>query len=466
MNMMKRAPLWWLFMALPLCVYAQETQTNLEANFVSRIRVELEEGSVRLYWKDSPSPEIKTYQVYRSIIPFTKESLEKAELVARVDSGVEGYTDKPQQPGEYFYAVLGVKESGEIVKTFVPFRNYTSSPIAYTPPVPSGQVLNVSARVVSDRVFITFQATDATENVIIIRTTEYPETREALANGVMIATLPGTATTYQDLPPQGLPFYYTVVNARSYSIGQNLFSASNRTPDPVGVQLTQVQARPQVIGPQPFASLAVPEVEIILPNVSQLLAQRQRQVTPSPTESSLPTASNQTSPAPTISLLDLGYRERILRVLPLPRLIVKEDILTGNPVSRFESGLPTPRNIGPETLKILDNIAKGAPVPTLPGSVILPEEKTAASGLAERLSNIINSNWPDNNWSRAIQELTSFLQLEIDQKVKERAYFYRAQAYLFSGQRERSSMDFILALPSYRTQVSPFLDYLLLKNRN
>lgn len=437
---------------------------TLEAPFVSRLRTEVEEGNVRLYWKDAPGERIRRYNVYRSLLPFSDESFDRAQLVGTVDAGVEGYTDKPDQAGEYHYAVLGVTEEGQVIRMFVTFRNVTSNPVVFIPPTPTGQVINVSARVSGDRVIIDFQATDATENVLIVRTSEYPETRDDLVKGVLVATLPGTSTTYQDIPPPGLGFYYTVVNAKAYAQSSpGLFSRSNRTPEPVGVQLTQVQTRPQVIGPQPFSSLAAPEVEIILPSVSQLLAQRQRP-TPAAAEPATPTPG-ESAPTPTISLLDLGYRERVLRVLPLPRLALNEDIVSGRPGVRYSDPLPQPRSLTPAARQILDNLSKSIVEPEIPSPTILPEERTATGGLAERLSAIVNGAWAEKNWNSAIQELTRFLSLDMEAKIRARAYFYRAQAYLFSNQPERAGLDLTAALDSYRPQVTPYLDYLLLGRR-
>jgi len=461
--MMRLISLYFFFLVFLLFhIDAQINTTFLDTPFVSRVRVEVEEGKVRLYWKDSPNPEIKKYNIYRSILPFTNENFSKAELIGTVDAGVEGFTDQPAQAGEYFYSILAVKENGDVVQLFVPFRNLTTTALLYTPPVPTGQVNNVSARVVGERVIIDFQATDATANVIIFRTTIFPESREDLANGIMIATLPGTTTNYQDLPPQGIPFYYTVVNANNYAQGgPNLFSTSNRTGEPVGIQLTQVQTRPQVIGPQPFSSLAQPEFEIIVPSINQLLAQRQRPTTPTP-ETPSATQGSESS----ISLLDLGYRERVLRVLPLPKLALQEDILTGNPRNRSTSDLPPTRAVSNQTQKILESLAKNIEVFSIPEPVILSEEKTSASGWGERLSNVVQTNWNNQNWTNAIEQITELISLQSDPKLKRRAYFYRAQAYLFSNQIERASLDFIMANEDYRLQVKPFLDYLLIhRNR-
>ncbi|GEM_PF-4683255 len=431
-----------------------EVVPQLSTNFVSRIRVERENGLLKIFWKDAPDLLGETYEVYRLSEPISENNFDKAVLAGSIGENIEGFSDKPDSEGEYYYTVLARDAQGNLQKFFAPFRNVMMSSVQFTPSLPSASVLDVSARVISDRIVLSFRPTDATGNLMIFRTSAYPESREDLEKGILLATLPASSTSYQDIPPPGLPFFYSVVNAQTFTnAGEGLFSVSNRTADPMGLQLTQVQTRPRVVGPEPAASLATSETELIIPDIASIMAQARQPNTPNENSS-------------TINLYDLGYREQVLRALPLPKLAVNEDINTGDFRENAYSPLPPSRPVNERVSLLFSEILKNSVQEDLPQAVILPEENTIAAGVGSRLASIVKENWNKRTWTSAIPQLSELLILDLEVKIRSRVFFYRAQAYAFTGAYERATFDFILAQSNYRAEATRFLDILLRRKNN
>jgi hypothetical protein len=90
--------------------------------------------TVQLIWID-PGPAVKEYRVYRHTMPIqTAEILASAVELGTASPGSGGFRDSGLSPGTYYYALLPVTTSGELLSVFQPGRTFTMFGISLRAP--------------------------------------------------------------------------------------------------------------------------------------------------------------------------------------------------------------------------------------------------------------------------------------------------------------------------------------------
>lgn len=402
-----------LMLLVSLAPVAQESnveapfeERDVFAPFVSRIRVAVREGQVRLTWRDAEEVD-GPYRIYRHNAEINDRTFPAAELVATVEGGVETYLDTPPGPGRYFYAVLTESEAGDVYKIFIPFRNKTIQPAVITEEraeaVAKARVFNLTATVVGNGIELTYDASRNGRELAVYRSTVPIRAFSSLVSATRIAVIESVERRYVDYPVPGVPYYYGIFDTEEIEEEAiTVESGENVLAEPVQVRISA--GRPTVDMPPPVST----------------------------------------------------------RGIPLPLLQLQAASVTASEAELAR--IPDPQSLDPQTREALDSILLSAgettPEPLEP--VVLPTERVMdARGTRGTLTEIIQEEFIPGDYREAAQLLTNLLAVTLEPEIAGRARFYLGQSYYFTGQYRDGFFALLLAKDEYHTEASPWMNRIL-----
>jgi hypothetical protein len=228
-------------------LWAQEARGEVFAPFVSRLKARSGDAGVVLTWQDSTDLKGCT-RIYRHTAEITADNFDQAELIARLQPPNTGqaqqgsYTDFPPTQGTYYYAVLLEGPEGNLYKLFIPFRNKISSGVsvhrAFTEEQAATEITALAARIESDGIALSYRSSRSDREMLLFRSTEPVRTSDGLLAASPPLSLPAGTTRYTDFPVPGVDYYYTIIDAGLFRLGDARIQAGeNTTVEPVRIPL-------------------------------------------------------------------------------------------------------------------------------------------------------------------------------------------------------------------------------------
>ncbi len=444
---MKKTALLALLPLLILC--AREALPQGAAPFVSRLRAAAGQSSVQLSWRTVPGF-AGTYRIYRHTKEIDETSLPGAVQIGAVGAEVSAYEDFPPAPGSYYYAVL--MDDGKLSALLVPFRNKTSIPAKVGASAPEGEraarITGLAAELVGDAVRLRFQSSRSDRDLLLFRSLQ-PMRSGADLNTSPLSLKAGT-TRYDDYPIPGLDYYYALVDAGLFKLGQaELAAGQNSTLQPAQVPLEA-------------GRLGLPPA--VLEEVSPLEATAARgpggtATAPAAAQPEIP--SRVTAPA-AHQPVSAPASEQIA-VTPRPAPLPYLDLGAARGLS--SPALPAPRPLGPVARHAVDAVLREAPplaAPRLRAQVLPEDQGTGAGPEGAGLGVLVAEQLLTSNLAEAEKRLQTFLAVPRTETVAARARFYLGQAYYLQGKPDRAVLELLLARPLYYAAVQPWLENCLL----
>lgn len=401
---MRKGFIWLLTLLFIYCLpgSAQEADNReVFAPFVSRLKAKTDGSSILLSWKDSVDVDGQNL-VYRFTEEINQENIDQAELLANVEMGEETYVDFPLDTQSYFYTVLVESSEGNPYSLFIPFRNKTLNSVAIDrvgePEQRAAKITQIVAESSGESITVRFETSLKSRELLLFRSASPYREYSDLAGGVSWLLSNGS-TLYEDKPPAGIGYYYTVLDAEL-------------------VQLGKVEIIPGT-------------------NSTQFAAQ-------------VPLAYVSTE----------SVSDRTLRTMPLPFLIISREVESGNDLSP-PLRLPGTRRLAAETTvaveKLLSIIPQSSAEEKKP-EVLAIDRVPRPEGHAYILKSIIDGSLLTGQYRTAEENFTNFLQVRRTDDLESRARFYIGQSYYFQGRYRKALIEFLMALDLYYREVHGWLD--------
>ncbi len=392
-----------------------ETEQEVFAPFVSRLRTSAEDPEVTLSWQE-PEDVQGRYQIFRHTEEIDTDSFSEAEHITTVESPRTSYTDVPQRAGTYFYAVLVEDTTGRRYDVFVPFRNTNIRGVEIqntaTREDLAAKVTGLAASRSRSSAVLRFSADRTGRELIIYRSTKQISGTTDLTEATAIDIVPSSATEYQDYPVPGIPYFYSIFDTSlAASAGIDFVPGENTTTTPVEIPLGGTPVR-------------------------------------------LPGAR------------DAAFR----RPLPLPYLSAALALDASGEGTNDAFGFVNPVPLDPDTVKSVsrlsgrdgteppvDEVQQAEPFPT-----ILDAERIASGkGAQATLRGIVDGSFGRRDWNAAVDQLQNLLTLPLDKTVEARARFYLAQSFYFLNEKREAFLEFLLAREEYYTAAQPWIEQIL-----
>ena len=389
------------------------TQVNsIFTPFVSRIKADSTENSVKLSWMDTSDVE-GICVLYRHTSEINPENLSLASKIAVVPQGVEFHEDFPPYTNtDYYYAVLMEDSDSVLHEVFIPFRNLTSSAVSITEKNKDNSpamITAINAWHESDSIRITFKSSEPSSELFVYRNSEPIEGQEDIVAANLVATLPGDSSSFVDYPVPGIGYYYGIIDSNLIKSGIYTFKAGeNTTAVPVEIP---VDAAPRVG----------------LPGISSS------------------------------------------RPKPLPYLSISSGFQSGKQLSpSIIDSIPLKAEVPPETERIIGLITgKTAPLSEkVLEPVVLKEDITAQPGSdREMLAEIINSDFLNGDYGSARIKLLRFQKIKRSDEIEASINFYLGQIYYFLGENRKAFKEFLFAEDYFYLKCRPWIDSLFKRLR-
>lgn len=451
-------------LASPMMVRGQDAESDATgevfAPFASRLRISIRDPQVRLTWVDADDV-AGPYRIYRHTEQITARTFPEALLVATVEAGTQSYIDAPPEPGAYHYAIVAVAGDGSPYAIFVPYRNTTFSAVTVedVATVEERAVRVTGIEVFAERstIIISYGSDQAGRELVIYRSPAPFEGAQSIDSAGVVATVTSAVESVVDYPVPGVPYYYAVADAALVAEGAVEFQPGvNATALPVEVPLTLARAGGTAASESSAPQAAAPDTTGTGPEPAGDAATAATGRSESAPDDQPPGRSGETSPfVPQIS-------QR--RPLPLPFLQLTTDLETGGRLGDTLITVPASRPLSPETAAAMDSVLErlGPSRRRAPAPTVLPDDALPAPRGAEfTLRTILDGPFARLAWEDAIIQLNNFLTLPLDDQLRSRAIFYRAQCYYFTGDTRRALVELLLARDDYFTDVEAWLDMIL-----
>jgi hypothetical protein len=428
-------------LALLLVLGVWDAPAQAPAPFVSRLQAKAGQSSVQLSWRTVPGF-AGTHRIYRHTLEIDAATFPQAVQVGTVGPAAGAYEDFPPAPGSYYYAVL--LDDGQLSLLFVPFRNKTSAPVEVASAAPAGiaaaRISGLAAEVAGDAVRLSFQSSRSDRALLLFRALQPMRSVEDLASSPL--PLEAGRRNYEDFPIPGLDYYYALVDAGLFKLGQpELIAGQNSTLQPVRVPLDagRVGLPPAVMEEVP-APAGAPAPAGGRPPAAAGPARAAwppaRQPVSAPASEQIAMASARSAPLP---YLDLGAA----RGLSTPPL-------------------PASRPLGPLARRAVEALLREAPARAAPKlrAQALPEDLGSASGAAEdaALGAIATEYLLTGRLPEAEKGLRAFLAVPRAEAASARARFYLGQVYYLQDRLQPAVLELLLARPRYYAAVQPWLE--------
>ena len=431
-------------LALLLVLGAGEALPQDSAPFVSRLRARAGESSVQLSWR-AVQGFAGSYRIYRHTKEIDGTSFPAAVQIGTVGAGVSAYEDFPPAPGAYYYAVL--MDDGKLSLLFVPFRNKTSAPVQAAGTAPEREkatsITGLAAEVVGDAVRLSFQSSRGGRDLLLFRSLQPMRSGADLSSSPF--SLKAGSTRYDDYPIPGLDYYYALVDAGLFKLGQaEIAAGQNSTLQPARVPLDAGRVG---LPPAAVEEISSPEA-----------APARR---PGTTQAEVPArvpapSARQPASAPASEQIAMAA----LRPAPLPYLDL--DSARGLPSPL----LPAAQPLGPVARHAVDAVLREAPplaAPRLRAAVLPEDQGTGAGPEGAGLGVLVAEQLLTGNLVEAEKRLQAFLAVPRTETVAARARLYLGQVYYLQGKPERAVLELLLARPLYYAAVQPWLENCLLR---
>ncbi len=389
-----------------------DTNQEVFAPFVSRLRVAVRDPQIRLTWRDSTDLTDGSYRVYRHSREITAETIDDAELVAEIQPGVETYLDTPDQEGSYYYAVLAAEPDGRTYPILVPFRNKTLRPVEVTRMATeeelAAEIAGIRAQAQDSSIVVVFDPSRNERTLSVYRSTEPFESLDSVSDATLLDEIDSTNRRFIDYPVPGVDYYYGVFDRVLIERDSvEVTTGGNVLAEPVRIALES----------QPVTRISIPPAT--------------------------------------------------KRRAPLPILRITTGIQSGEPLSTPDVPRPgTARPLASTTESAIEELLSRTPPAEefLPEPRILPLERSGeGTGVAQTLSRVITGEFSDQNYDRAAELLETILQISMSAEQERRIRFYLGQALYFEDQNERAFMQFLMASESEElyTETRPWIDGIL-----
>ncbi|WP_460052253.1 tetratricopeptide repeat protein [Spirochaeta dissipatitropha] len=429
----------FLFCLLPALLTGQTSSSQDEPffPFISSLRVAVRDDSVRLTWRDVPAYN-GNYRIYRHHQVISESNLRYAELAGTTASGSEVFTDKPQRSGNYYYAVLTERSSGEPLAVLIPFRNQTVRPVTVTVPeipveTPSRTVENIAVEESEEQgIKISYEPYEQGKRLALFRSTQPLRDMDSLASATLISI--GDERVFYDFPPHGIAYYYGLFEADLVGSDElQIIPGSNTTETAIVIEAQEpvyIAEEPVDVQPEP-----VPEPE----------------AKPAP------------EPEPEVKTETASFRlpetSVVSRVRLLPRLQSVGGAARHLSLDGFPQMIPESRPVAPEALEQLHTLLRNGGYQTS-----LPEPAVHILGIehepvysSSSLEQMIKEDFLSENWSAAAEKLKEYLKGNISKELEDYARFYRGQSLYFSGNYQEAFFELLLARDRYYAETMPFI---------
>ncbi len=370
---------------------------ELFAPFVSRIQAQQQGRRITISWKDSSDITQGRYLVYRLREEITDGNFSSAQFLGAVEPGVQEYTDTPEAPGDYYYAVVIEGEDQTLYDIFIPYRNKTTRPRTVEGEVTSrdqaARVRDIRASREGDQVIITFQSSQPGRTLALYRGTKAFSSAGELTKARRVASAESSRSRFQDFPVPGIPYYYAVADQALLQEGKlSLEPGENAT-----IQSVQIPLSDQV---------------------RRLLPER--------------TAA---------------------RSLPLPALLMKQRITDGNRLNAQPAGMPAPEPLSPEAAQAASALAEQFPPgkPADPEPETLPGDKASSGGEDPHpaLTAILEGTFSKGQWQASQNQLLNYLSRPRTAEEEARGRFYLGQALFFQGKERNAFLEMVQAAEEF-----------------
>ncbi|MES0490461.1 MAG: hypothetical protein ABUK01_10740 [Leptospirales bacterium] len=143
----------------------------------------------------------------------------EGELVAIIAADQTSYIDKPEKPGEYYYAIVIHKELQEHIAVLIADDNYTTNPAVLLEKeedeveTSAGKITSIQSILIAEKLIRVEWEGQFKEGatVQVYRAEEMIDTKEKLGSAKRLASLPGNKTGYDDneITP-GKTYFYAI----------------------------------------------------------------------------------------------------------------------------------------------------------------------------------------------------------------------------------------------------------------
>jgi hypothetical protein len=382
--------------------------------YVTKLDVTASVGHVILTWKDADGYPGAKYEIWRSATELVRDSLPSAEQLGTVASGIMTFDDATSKAPSY-YLVLLKDADGTRRSFYIPGRNKTSTAVApgSLNPKATAMITNLNVTLSGKTLQVAFRALPAERKLNIYRTTVPVKSLADLKLATLLGQTTGAKPLWVDTPPPGLDFYYTVLDAVAFTEGApDVLGPQNTTEFPAGFPLVKVAT---------------------------------------PDESTTP-LSEDLRP-----MIDAS-----LRPLPLPRLSLVNDPVTGQALAMPTLATAPAASLSESTEKVLSAWTRVTkPFKPFPVALVLADEKSAtATGSQKMLNQIIASYFLQKDWKTTVEQLSLLLKLELSAELESRVHFYLGQALAAQKSYRLAFLEILSVRNDYRFETTPMLDSL------
>ena len=371
----------------------------------SFLRIARRDADVRLTWLNNNNFS-GNWGIYRHTEMISAESFDQATMLAVVLAGQNSYTDRPQTAGNYFYAVIGLRDNGLPIPRFIAQQTVTvvGIPINEADLVRSraARVSALTARGRAGAIELRFVASQPDRTLTVFRHEEPIRSLSNLREAAEAGTVESSTGLFIDRPIPGIDFYYGIFDMEL-----------------IDNHLSSVMVRPGENSTETSVQLDI---------------------------SGLP---------------DLPARDDIpgRRPLPLPRLsggtttaesLLVEELRPLPPIQPTAQVVPPP----------IFTPAPEREAARIQAPMILEIDRRLPGNEHERALReiLLSGAFQLGQWQDAIILLSNMLAVGVPREIGERVHFYRGQALYFDGDYRSAILEFLLAGDLYAEQVRPWID--------
>lgn len=396
-------------------VVGAEEELTVFAPFVSRLRVGVRDPQVRITWRDSEELEGGVYRVLRSNTEIVAANVDEAQIVARIQPGIETWLDTPPEPGAYHYAVLAESADGTVHSILVPFRNKTIEPVRVTrfetEEERAAIIQNLRAAVQDNGVTLRFASSRGGRTIAVYRSTAPIRTVEDIGNATFIHEFDSSQGRFVDFPVPGIDYYYSVLDARLIERGTAEVDPGNNSTE-AAVRIALRRRDDLSVAVSPAAQTRRAPLPIIQPSAMTAAIRPSTEVIP--------------------------HQGVAQPVSPVTEQAIRNLMRQTREAERFT-----------------------------PTATILPEERTVRGvGAARTLAQIIDDTFLTRRYEEAETLLANLLELPLSPEFARRVRFYRGQALYFTGNEERAFLELLSASQgNLYEHTRPWIDGILQNRR-
>jgi hypothetical protein len=397
-----------IFICVTSLLISQEKR-EVYAPFVSNLEVVADVNRVVLSWNDSPDA-IPLYRIYRSADPFSRNGEVDDLLIGTVASGLESFSYSPDSTEPSYYAVLGVDQTGQEYRLYIPYRNISSESVSIDTVAGieerATKISNLKHRVSGELVYLSYESSKINRPILVYRSTAPILDETSLREANQIASLNSSGGTVTDFPLPGLDYYYAVIDSELKAKGIiSISPGDNSTTSPATIRL-----------PSSYSALT--------------------------------------------------GEERSSRIRPLPFLTLPKAVSSGDYLSDYEKyTLPPYTQLSEESSlsarKLLSSLP-GIELLPQPKTVILPLDKVAGEDPeAILLYDIVNGPFKDQQWQGSEKALGNFLAVRRSKALEARGHFYMGQSYFFQDRLREAFMEFLFSRDFFYDESQEWIDIIL-----